>query len=331
MNKDFALHLPYNNVSFGFVSTAISREICRQNLNPCIFPIGNPDLASQMIDQTVGMWLQNNINKSITFLETDACSQAEVNLLNNQELVFVTSQFTEEVMKESGVERVKYLSLGFDRDNFYQTNRPYLNNGLIVFGLFGKFEARKNHARCLNLWAKKFGNNPKYRLHCAIYNSFLSPEDNQRLISQALEGKQYWNITFLGHMKTNAEYNDYINSFDIAISMSGGEGFNLPLFHAIGLGKHAVALKGHAHLDYCDEKNAVLVTPNGKVRAIDNVFFHENSPWNTGNFFTYNDDDFSSAMEEAIKRTESNRVNTSGLTLQNRSYKDTVNEIIAMI
>jgi len=360
MSKEFALRMPYNNVSFGFCSYAITKELFRQGYNPCIFPIGQWDTSAQVINQDFGLWLQNNMGKAIykhnrankcvtlwhindalhsfsekqtliTFLETDSCSPAEVNILNNQEMVFVTSQYTKEVMEENGVRRVKYLPLGFDKDNFYPTNKTYLSEDITVFGLFGKFEMRKAHARCLKTWASIYGNNPKYRLHAAVYNPFFSPEDNQRLIAQALDNKVYWNISFLPYMKTNAEYNDFINSIDIAISMSGGEGFNLPLFHSIGLGRHAVALAGHVHLDYCNSDNCVLVPPNGKIRAVDNAFFQENSPFNTGNFFSYSDDDFVSGLKEAEKRMSISRRNEAGLKLQNLTYKNTVETILSVI
>src|SRR5207247_2679362 len=61
------------------------------------------------------------------------------------------------------------------------------------------------------------------------------PEDQNNLINQALEGKKYWNIVFLGHQATNSLMNDVYNSAGITINVSGAEGFDLCLANMLGL------------------------------------------------------------------------------------------------
>lgn len=358
MSNKFSLTLPYNSVSFGQVSTAISREIYKQGFAPCIFPIGQIDLNCQKQDSEFSMWLQSCLNRAqkchdrnntsvklwhinglmesyskdqiaITFLETDTCSETEANVLNQQKTVFVTSNFTKQVMEEAGVKNVKYLELGFDKDNFYDTKKNYLNPETIIFGLAGKLEiCRKAHEKILRGWVKKYGNNRQYMLHAAIYNPFLKPEDNQNLLGQIFEGKRYWNVNILPYMQTNAEYNDFINSIGIMLALSRGEGRDLPAFHAVGLAKHCVGLRAHAYLDYLNDENAVLIEPKSKVRAIDGIFFHDNPHWNTGNFYDWDSDDFLSACDVAVSKYQKNKINTSGLELQKRTYKDTVDTLL---
>jgi hypothetical protein len=48
-------------------------------------------------------------------------------------------------------------------------------------------------------------------------------------------------------MNENSIYNEFLNSADIILGMSGGEGFGLPEFQSIALGKHAVLLNAHAY------------------------------------------------------------------------------------
>jgi hypothetical protein len=200
-----------------------------------------------------------------------------------------------------------------------------------VFYLAGKLESRKATLKTLRAWVKKYGNNHKYHLHCSITNPFLKPTQMNAMIGQALEGVKYWNVNFLPFVKTNAELNEIHNSIDIHLGTSLSEGFNLPLFNSLALGKHAVALNAHVHKDYCNDENSVLLSPNGKISCIDNMFFHANSPFNQGEFYNFDDDEMIDACELAIKRVEKNRVNEAGKKLQEWSYKETVDKILEEI
>jgi glycosyltransferase involved in cell wall biosynthesis len=329
----------------------------KRGLQPNIFVIGgNVDLSAQRPDESFQQWLGHCINNAqanhcrrktslklwhiqnslqsysetdsrlLTFHETDNLTSSEVNILHNQDKVYVTSRFTQSVFFTFGVES-EYLPLGYDAHNFPVLEKRPKIDGVISFSIAGKLENRKAHGKILNLWAKKYGNNPKYRLNAALHNPFLKPEHMNALIGQALEGKQYYNINFLPWMGTNAEYNSFLQSSDIHLSMSGGEGFNLPTYHAIALGSHAVVLNAHAHKDWATSENSVLVNPNSKRPAVDGIFFQPNSQFNVGNFFDFDNDEFVAAMEQAEKRAALG-INVAGLELQKTTYKDTVDVLI---
>ena len=53
-------------------------------------------------------------------------------------------------------------------------------------------------------------------------------------------------------MPTNTAYNDYLNSGDIIIGMSGGEGWGLPEFHSVALGKYGIILNAHAYKEFIE-------------------------------------------------------------------------------
>lgn len=356
----FALNLPLNPVSFGQISTSLFREISKAGLKPAYFPIGNIDLSTQKPDNDFNQCLQEclNFNKKhsrknpviklwhlqdliqsysenqigITFLETDSVSETEANIIRNQKTLFVTSNYTKRIMEDIGLTNVKYLPLGFDSFNFYNTKKKYFDDGRIVISVVGKLEVlRKRHGKIISALAKKYGNNREIAIHLLTYNVFLNPEDNQGMLNQILGGNRYFNINAFPFLKTNAEYNDAINATSIIIGMSGGEGFDAPVFHATALGKHCVGLKAHAYLDYLNDENAVLISPNSKIKAVDQMFFRENPDWNTGNFYDWSEDDFISGVELAIQRYKSNPLNTKGLELQKRTYKDTLNILLKEI
>lgn len=351
-----SFNVPINQVSFGNVSIAILREVFNRGISTNVFPIGPVDISTQKQDDQFNQKLSQAIESSfknhsrnntvyklwhingsletyskkdsrlITFFELDCLTPTEVNILREQDKVYVTSTFTQRVFQDYGIDSV-YLPLGFDSHNFHTLEKRPLQDNVTTFCLGGKLEKRKGHFKVLNLWAKKYGNNPKYRLNAAIHNPFLKPEDMNKLISHALEGKQYFNINLLPYMQSNAEYNAFLQSGQIYLAMSGGEGRGLPEFHATALGAWPVALNAHAYKDYLNKDNAILVNPSGKVPAFDGMFFPQTGPFNVGNLFDFNGDEFVAACEEAEKRA-SQGLNKNGMALQSLTYKDTVDILL---
>jgi hypothetical protein len=114
--------------------------------------------------------------------------------------------------------------------------------------------------------------------------------------------------------------------------MSGGEGWGLPEFHSLALGKHAVILNAHVYKDWANEENACLVEPSSKIEAHDNMFFHRGTPFNQGNIFTFKEDDFISGCERAIERVQKNKLNEAGLKLQKQfTIENTVDRIVNLL
>ena len=358
---DVAIEAAINPLSFGNCSYNILLEFFKKGLSPNIFLIGDKaDLSSfDRIEKDFAEWLQHCATKSnikhsrdmpglkiwhingslpsyvnkqslFTFYELDRPTKVEVNILNNQERIFVSSSYTKKVFEDFSIKNVIHCPLGFDANHFASTNKKY-NEDQITFGLAGKLEKRKQHHKVLSAWAKRYGDNPKYALNCAIQNPFLSQEQQGGALLNILK-KRYFNINFLGFMPTNSLYNDYLNSNDIILGMSAGEGWGLPEFQSVCLGKHAVILNAHAYKDWADKDNAVLVAPSGKVEAYDGVFFNEGAAFNQGQYFDWNEDEFISACEEAEKRLESNPLNTKGAELaQKFTWKKTSETILENI
>jgi hypothetical protein len=105
-------------------------------------------------------------------------------------------------------------------------------------------------------------------------------------------------------MQKNNMYNDFLNSGNIILGMSGGEGWGLPEFQSVAIGKHAVILNAHAYKEWANENNSTLVEPNGKIEAYDGMFFHKDQPFNQGNIFDFDQNDFISACEKSIEKVK---------------------------
>jgi hypothetical protein len=360
--RDFSLNLPINSVSFGQVSVALLREFHARGLQPSIFPVGEAvDLACQdTISEDFQKWMQSctakrfeehnrsnpvfklwHLNGSLesfskdqillTFYELDSPTKTELNIAKNNSRIAFSSSSSKTLFEDNGVENVKHIPLGFDKTNFKVKDQDYLK-GKMVFNLTGKLEKRKNHKQIIQSWVKKYGNNKDYVLQCAISNPFLKNEDFSRLVSEILEGKSYFNVNFLGTMQKNSLYNDYLNSANIIIGMSGGEGWGLPEFQSVALGKHSVILNASGYKEWANEDNSTLVEPNGKREVYDGIFFYKGQSFNQGNILTFDEEEFLDGCEKAIERVNNNPVNVKGLELQDKfPYSKTVDSIIELI
>jgi len=354
------VNAPINALSFGNVSVNILRELQKKNIDLIFFPIGDKaelDVYDK-IDSEFVKYLQNatntryeKIDKNVptlklwhifgsetrytknqslfTFHEVSELTSVEKNLLNLQDRVFVSSNYTKNIFELNGIENVTHVPLGFDND-FHITNRTYLPDK-IHFGILGKFENRKNTARIIKTWLKLFGNKPEYQLSCAITNPFLDKAKFQNEMLKMLEGKHYNNLNFIPYMQTNSEVNDYLNSIDIDLGgLSGAEGWNLPSFNATALGKWSVVMNATAHKDWATSSNSILVEPSSLKDCYDGVFFHKGQAFNQGQFFDITDQEMENAILKSISYAKT--LNTEGLKLQKQfTYEKTVETILCAI
>jgi len=354
------VNAPINALSFGNVSVNILRELHKKNIDLSFFPIGDKaELdAYDKIDGEFIKYLQSATNNRyekidkntpslklwhvfgsetrytknqslFTFHEVSETTLVEKNLLNLQDRIFVSSNYTKNIFKLNGIDNVTYVPLGFDND-FHLTNRTYLQDK-IHFGILGKFENRKNTARIIKTWLKLFGNKPEYQLSCAITNPFLDKARFQNDLLKILEGKQYNNLNFIPYMQTNSEVNDYLNSIDIDLGgLSGAEGWNLPSFNATALGKWSVVLNATAHKDWATKYNSILIEPSSLKDCYDDIFFKKGQAFNQGQFFDITDAEMENAILKSVSYAKT--PNPEGLKLQKEfTYEKTVETILCAI
>ena len=354
------LNLPINQVSFGQVSLGILKEFFKRNSKIAWSPCHNQyDLSTedpQKVEQ-LQRWLANcadafnnnhdrndksfklwhlqggmeSVSKDqvlLSFYELDEPTKAEINIVKNNHKVLFSNKEAVKAFKDKGCDNVDYMPLAFDSSNFKKINRE-VEEDKVIFLLGGKFEKRKHHEKIIKAWTKKYGNDKKYALHCAVWNPFMTQEQNESVLGAVLEGNRYFNVVFNGFMQTNDQYNHFLNSSDVVIGMSGGEGWGLPEFQSVCLGKHAVILNCSGYKSWANESNSVLVEPKGKIEAYDNIFFKKGEIFNQGNIHDFSVDDFIDGCEAVIKRVEKERENTEGLKLAEEfSYSKIADRII---
>lgn len=356
-----AFNLPINSTSLGQVSLCILRELFQRGLDINLFPIGGVDISSQNQDPKFFEWIQKSINESqkshnrntpifklwhltgslesfsekqvlLTFYEVDSPTTTEINIVKNNAKVLLSSNYGISIFKNFDIENIDFLPLGFDNIHFQKVNNDKKKDG-IHFGLFGKLEPqRKRHLKTLQAWAKKYGNKHGYFLNCALFNPFMDPNMQSQIIGQALGNQKYWNINFLGYMQSNSMYNDLLNNTDIVLAMSGGEGWGLPEFQSVAMGKHCIGLNAHAYKEWMTEENSVLISPANKIPVYDNFFFKQGMDFNQGNIFDWKEEDFLEGLDKVVEKFNKNPENISGLKLQEKfSYKKMVDKILEIL
>ena len=358
--KKLNFEAPINSLSLGNVSVNFLRELRNHDIDLSLFPIGErgdftaynkidedfkqwvSTIASQRLANlkkstpTLKVWHINGSEKTIgenqflyTFYELDSPTQEEINIVKMQKHVFFSSSEAAEIFKSKGCDNVSSIPLGFDND-FGEFPKSF-DKEIIHFGLIGKFERRKNTSSLIQLWLKKYGNNPKYQLSCLVGNSFMSQEQIQQAISECTFGQHWSNLNFVPFLKTNSEVNQLMNNIDIDLSgLSNGEGWNLPAFNCTALGKWSIVSNCSSHKDWATKENSILVDPIGKQPCYDNLFFKEGERFNQGQYYKLDGKSILSAMEEAEKRV--GQVNTEGTKLRDKfTYKKTIDSILDCI
>ena len=265
----------------------------------------------------------------LTFYELDEPTEYELNVAKNNKTIF-TSTYSQEIFKDKGVDS-SFVPLGFDEFNFQETDRTYFPER-ITFNVVGKFEKRKHHARVIKSWLEKYGNNSDYFLQCAIDNPFFEPQHNKEIRKQLIGESNFFNVQFMDFFPLNRLYNDFLNSADIIIGMSGAEGWGLPEFHSVALGKHSVILNASSYKDWANEKNSSIVYPCGKWPAEDGIFFKKGGLTNQGNIFTFSEEEFIESCDRAIERVKNNKVNKEGKKLRKQfTYTNSCDKILEIL
>lgn len=341
----YNFHAPINSLSFGHCSISILKEFYTRNINTNIHLVQDPaDISAYQLDNDFQFWLSSSAGRAkksfkrtdktfrlwhidgaeksvsneqvlMTFHEVDAITPVEANFLKQQKAVLVSSKFSEEVFKSAGVDNVTYCPLGFDADHFKKLQFQKPKGAPITFSLFGKFEKRKHTEKAIRAWLKKYGNKPGHVLNLHVFNPFFSPEQNSQILMSIFGGQKPWNVNPIPYVKTLRELNEGLNACDIVIDMSGGEGFSIPSFSALALGKHGVVHNCSSIKDWAEQSGAVLVEPNGKEPVYDGIFFFPGRDFNQGNIFSFDEEAFLTACDTAVERFKQNPVNEKGLAL----------------
>lgn len=358
MTQKLIFHGPVNPLSIGQTSFNILRELYKRKIQVVWFP-RQVDFSAYKIDPAFGQWLERAANNRytkfdknipslsvwhlngsemkpsnrqylLTFHETDSPTEAEINIANQQEQVFLSSSWSIENFKTYGANNVSFVPLGLDEDFVPQPRRVMERE--IQWALIGKAEQRKNTQLIISTWVKKYGGNNKHRLNLCVTNPFFKEEMMKAFYASCFpDGQKPSNVNVLPYLKTNAEMVQLHSNTDIDLSgFSSSEGWNLPAFTSTAFGKWAIVTNCTAHKDWATSENSVLVEAGSMKPVYDGVFFKQGDVFSQGNVYDFNSEQLIEAMECAEKLAFT--ANPAGEKLRETfTYKRTVDEILAKI
>lgn len=353
---------PINSLSLGNVSLNFLRELLNKNVDLNFFPVADraefgafdqldEGLRNKIIESAqnrfknyspknpvLKCWHINGSHNRVaekqylyTFYEVDSPTEIELSIVKSQEHVFFSSSEAAKIFREAGCENVSYVPLGFDRD-FLNAPENKLD-GVVHFGLIGKFESRKNTRDLIRIWLNLFGNDKDYQLTVLVGNPFYKEEDMISVLEEALGGR-YSNVNILPRLETNTEVAALHKSIDIDLSgLCGNEGWNLPAFNSACLGKVVPLGMGMAHKDWGHGNNIIPIEPSGKRPCYDGIFFQEGAMFNQGNFYQFDPEVVVNSIEKAVSLVKNNNFKLSPRwdLIDEFSYENTVKEILHRI
>ncbi len=374
MIQRLIFHGPANSLSLGQVSFNILRELYRRKVQVTFFP-RQLDLSAYRLDPAFGQWIERAVNTRYTkldrkvptltcwhiadserrysdkqvllsFHETDSPTEAEVNIVNQQDHTFFTSSWTVDQFRTYGARNVGFVPLGLDED-FAPASHRLVGDDITHWIMVGKHEAlRKMTDHKAKTWIKRYGGRREHQLTLCIDNPFYRKQQlptgqiqgfDMNDVYAALFDSPDWqrtkpaNVNVLPHLKTNAEMLALYQSADIDLSgFSRAEGHNIPAHTATALGKWSIVTNCAAHKDWATAENSILVEPMGVIKAVDQIFFREGEPFNQGNFADFAPDAFEKAL--AIAETKAKTPNPAGELLRSQhTYAKMVDQMLAAI
>lgn len=358
MTNKLIFHGSVNSLSIGQVGFNVLRELYKRKVQCALF-LRQFDLSAFKVEPQFEAWLKQGVEKRLTkfnrdtptlalwhinqsemkpsdrqylfsFHETDSPTDSEVNIVNQQDGTFFSSNWTVDNFRTFGANNVSFIPLGLDEDIVPSAERQMAAN-VTHWGLVGKVEQRKNSELIIQTWIKRYGGNKAHQLTLCVTNPFFKPEQMAAVYQNIFKGAKPFNVNVLDYVKTNAAMTQLYNSLDVDLSgLSSSEGWSLPAFNATALGKWSCVTNCTAHKDWATKDNAILIEPAGMRPVYDGVFFAQGQPFNQGNIYSITEEQVSAAMAEAEKRAKT--PNPEGLKLATQfTYKRTVDEILAKI
>ncbi len=358
-----------STLSLGQVGFNLLRELYKRKVQVCFFP-RQFDLSPFRVDTGFGQWLERAANTryakldrkvptlnvwhiaesekrisdkqvTLSFHETDSPTEAEINIVNQQDHTFFTSNWTVDSFKTYGAPNVSFVPLGLDED-FVPAPRRMIAEDVTHWILVGKHEGRKNTELIIRTWMKRFGGNRQHQLTLCIFNPFYQKRQlpngqiegfdmNDVYASIFRSGKPH-NVNIMPPLKTNAEMLSLYQSADIDLSgFSSSEGWGIPAHTCTALGKWSIVTNCSAHKDWATKENSILVDPvagpAGMREVYDNVFFQKGAPFSQGNIYAFTAEQLDEAMSRAEKIAKT--PNPAGEALRTQhTYSKTLDTIL---
>jgi GT2 family glycosyltransferase/glycosyltransferase involved in cell wall biosynthesis len=216
-----------------------------------------------------------------TMLEVDGFPREWVAQANRMDEVWVPSEFNRRGFLESGLKRpIHVVPLGVDARYFNPGIASFPNPaGEFVFLALFEWGERKEPSLLLRAFNDEFAAHEPVRLLCKVINrdpGVRLKEEIRRLRLRAAGGKvsYLFNLEF-PHYQLGALY----RSADAFVSVSHGEGWNMPLMEAMACGLPTIATDWGAHQEFVHAGNAFPLRVRKLVPARAKCPYYDGFRW----------------------------------------------------
>jgi GT2 family glycosyltransferase len=216
-----------------------------------------------------------------TMLEVDGFPAEWVEQANRMDEVWVPSEFNRQAFLASGLARpVHVMPLGVDVSYFHPGCKAYPNPaGEFTFLALFEWGERKAPDLLLRAWNDEFSAREPARLLCKVMNrdpGVRVKEQIRRLRLRTDGGKISYLFNFdFPHYELGALY----RSADAFVSVSRGEGWDMPLMEAMACGLPAIATDWGAHRQFVHAGIAYPLRIRKLVPAVAKCPYYKGFRW----------------------------------------------------
>jgi GT2 family glycosyltransferase len=224
---------------------------------------------------------RGRIKIGYTMLEVDGFPREWVRLAQKMAEVWVPSEFNRRGFLDSGLKRpVEIVPLGVDT-NYFHPGLTTFPNPLGEFVFFSAFEwgERKEPGLLLKVFNDEFSSDEPVRLVCKVINRDPGLRLKEEIRALRLRD-QGGRVSFLFNQEfPHYQLGSLYRSMDCFVTVSRGEGWNMPLMEAMACGLPAIATDWGAHREFVHERNAYPLRVRGTIPAVAKCPYYTGFRW----------------------------------------------------
>ncbi len=197
--------------------------------------------------------------------DSDVLPSRWVEILNKKfDCVYFTSQHLEKIAIDCGVKiPIGTLPVGLDIDSLLP--RKYTKNkNVIRFGSLAAFHQRKGVDVLVDSFIKEFGSQSDVEL---MIHSNLAMGDVYQSILKKVNDLEFQNIKISHSNISDSEKSNLLESFDVFVNLSRGEGYSIGAREAMALGKCLLLSEVGPHNDLLDVRGTFGVPASIRLPA----------------------------------------------------------------
>lgn len=302
------LMAPICSSGYGLVSLEILKALRGLGHNVALFPIGptevpEPDKAA--VSEALAMartWdakapslriyhqfalaehvLTSGPKVAFPIFELDTLTSVERYHLNQQDLVFVASEWARKVLEENGIRpRIEVVPFGVNQEIFHE--RPLPSCSETVFLHCAKLEYRKGVYDVLDGFDRAFTKDCQARLILHVHNPFARADLIEPVWQEFLGLLERHPLASKieltrGRFQTQQEVAQLMVGAHCGLFPSRAEGWNLELSEMLAMGRHCIATNYSGHTEFVSPSYCRLIEIDSLESAYDGVYFFGQGRW----------------------------------------------------